>query len=1193
MRLTKPPFYCDANDPSSRKERLETVLSVWLFPRLVHAAERGIPPQGTSLSAEELALWLAILRVATPVPPRHHVEGLRIWARPQGLSIGDLERDGVVLIVGDQVAVRGQLPVLGYHGSRWSLLVPARIDGQDTQAILEKRFQNVQAHGGDVIAWGTWGTRETCTDSIAPLVFDALSAPPDELARLWKISLALDLEYRFLSALPDAPARALANLLAKELEAAAEQLTLERDLRLLRFALGAADAAPTIPPLPLPASRFAQLLAVENFFEHARHQFSDWYYDSVARALARLTADPFALGNVLLKLEPCSALISALDAIWLDRQELIAIYAWHPAYHAEGAFLLLQLQQQTVFGYQSKPIDFSEEWLEAQQLGRELLFLNDRPLDWDSLVALGIHDESGAIRRRHSPMAGIDRGKAQYEGAALWARAVADEGRAQHYIEALEKHFQARAPHSDAAFVFSLRLLHPLRESGQAALATRLATAIVEGYAAMLALDAGPLAIPTVLSAYGELLASLRESLDAGGAAWRRFLQPFDSADYLQRALDEQSNTSRSSSGPSFVVPQILRAHAEVLVALALAVHDGFEEPLLAALALYDADRKAGLHVAAFTWMSLARVTGFARPVGEPVFVGIGRLFGRVAGKPRWLQTFISAESEPYVLASIAAGLDASHPLAKAIRPKLRGLVNALLAPEQAAAFGYTLELAHLFEQAGIPRDSERLARRALQILEQLPQGVRDTYRPVAWAQLAGALAQQQLWPEVLPFEPQGDLVVVSPQARFIENMRALALMEAGRHGEAEAVLHHVLAADPGNTVALVNMTALHLRAGHPEKAIEACDRAKPVLLGKDRDLVLANEREARQQLEARPPLHPPPQKSRRRARPRAPKALARERVPAAPSQDVAPETGGEAEPSSDRKLAEKPVRVAAPADEGIDIAIITALPEEHEAVMALLHSVRDPPQVESPFPNRFVWKLGKIRNHDGTGTFKVVLGQAQRSGNMDTLIAAMRTIDRWSPRFLLFSGIAGGLSREGLKQGDIVLSESIWFYEYGKHTRKYRPRHRNFTPDLGLLNSARGFARNTHEWKACNANAPAKDHVPKCLAGLIGSGDKVLDNLKPAFVRQVLSARPEIQAVEMEAAGAGAAIQNACEEGRAIGFMMIRGISDIPKDGANASGSGTQERDDWKPYASAIAAQFIVSWISSSAWPYPPRSAA
>jgi adenosylhomocysteine nucleosidase len=1178
MKITEP-YQGEAADPNSRKRRLETVLSAWRFPRLAYyCGERPTPPTATALTAEELVLWLEILRVAEPLPPRHHVDGLRTYARLHGLHVEDLERDGTLLILGDQVAVQGQLPGLGFLGYHWSLLVPAQVDGEATEAVLRKRFQNLDVHDDEVIAWGSW---ENCTDSIAPLVRDALSASPDELARLWKLSLALNIEYRFLPALPAAPAKALADLLGKELEAAADGLTLEKDIRLLRFAVGQADAPTALPPLQLPASRFAGLLAVEDFFEHARHRYSDWYYDSVARALARV-ADAFALGNVLLKLEPGSALIAALDAVWLDHPEFIATYAWHPAFQAEGAFTLLQLQQRNGIGYQANQLELGDEWLQAQRLGRELLLLGDPSKDAASLIALGIHDERKALGRRHHGVAGIDRGKAQYDGTALWADAVSDPARSEHYVVALDKHFRGRVWQPDAALVFALRLLAPLRESGQGALATRLATAIVGAYVAALALDAGALAIPTVLAAYGELLASLSASLDADGEVWRLFLRPFDAVDYLQRALDDQTEQTTSNNSPSFTVPQVLRAHAEVLVALAGAV-DAFEDPLAAALALYDADRKAGLHVAAFSWMQLARITSYsARPVGEPLFVAIGRLFARVAGGAPWLDAFLRSESEPHVLAGILAGLGPSHPLAGTIRPKLAARIEALLAEENGVALGHALELANLLRQADMPHESEQLARRALDVVGGLPRGVHDTYTPVARAQLAGALAQQSLWPELLTFEPQGNLIVVSPQSRFIENMRALALMESGKPGDAEGILRRILEAEPTNAVALVNFTALYLRAENWPKVIEASERARPMLSGDDRDRALINEALAREQLQD--PYG-------------ATNLVASLSESAAKRQDVLDllqrlRRGGQGAPPVAPEVVAADVPDAPEArDESVDIAIVTALPEEYEAVRERLVDPRLARTGEGRFANFYGWQLGRIRKSDGGSDYTVALATTGRAGNLDAFYAIMQTIERWNPRVVLFSGIAGGLKRDALAQGDIVLAETIWHYDYGKIVNgTYEPRHRDYPTHSGLLNQGRIFGRASVVWRDCGLIPPAHAHIPKCLWGLIGSGDKVIDDLEPAFIQSILKARRELQAVEMEAAGAGAAIQKAQERGFPVAFMMVRAISDMPKEHPDASGAGTQERDEWKKYASALAAQFVVSWVASDAWPFPPR---
>ena len=190
-----------------------------------------------------------------------------------------------------------------------------------------------------------------------------------------------------------------------------------------------------------------------------------------------------------------------------------------------------------MFGYRGQRLDLKEEWLAAQRLGRELMLLGDQTTDWPSLVALGIEDESQAIRRRHYGVAGIDRNKAQYDGEALWAEAVSSAERGPHLVAALERYFQARGEYSDAAIIFALRLVGALRRSGQAALATRLATAIVDYYTANLELGPRFRFFSSVLPACGTLLAELYYALRADAVTWQKLLRPFDPVKDLELAL--------------------------------------------------------------------------------------------------------------------------------------------------------------------------------------------------------------------------------------------------------------------------------------------------------------------------------------------------------------------------------------------------------------------------------------------------------------------------------------------------------------------------------------------------------------------------------------------------------------------------------------------------------------------------------
>lgn len=74
---------------------------------------------------------------------------------------------------------------------------------------------------------------------------------------------------------------------------------------------------------------------------------------------------------------------------------------------------------------------------------------------------------------------------------------------------------------------------------------------------------------------------------------------------------------------------------------------------------------------------------------------------------------------------------------------------------------------------------------------------------------------------------------------------------------------------------------------------------------------------------------------------------------------------------------------------------------------------------------------------------------------------------------------------------------------------------------------------------------------------------------LRAGFTGHNYCSAHKINAVEMEGAGAAAAIEQAGSQGISTRFMMIRGISDLPR--AKGKNKGRKERDDWKPYASDV----------------------
>jgi len=193
-------------------------------------------------------------------------------------------------------------------------------------------------------------------------------------------------------------------------------------------------------------------------------------------------------------------------------------------------------------------------------------------------------------------------------------------------------------------------------------------------------------------------------------------------------------------------------------------------------------------------------------------------------------------------------------------------------------------------------------------------------------------------------------------------------------------------------------------------------------------------------------------------------------------------------------------------------------------------------------------------------------------------------------------SGFLSVKLRHDLKIGDVVIADTIYGYEYGKLGKKFIPRNNwSYKTDLGLLNGAVAYSLNT-KWLENIITVPNGKRKARVITGEVASGDKVVDNPNNEFFMKVLKNWPNIRAVEMEGAGVSTAIENAQAKKEPVGFMMIRGISDIPRelfekekrDVRKEELSGAQERDKCKTFAAATAAAFTIGYIESGL-PIPP----
>jgi nucleoside phosphorylase len=275
-----------------------------------------------------------------------------------------------------------------------------------------------------------------------------------------------------------------------------------------------------------------------------------------------------------------------------------------------------------------------------------------------------------------------------------------------------------------------------------------------------------------------------------------------------------------------------------------------------------------------------------------------------------------------------------------------------------------------------------------------------------------------------------------------------------------------------------------------------------------------------------------------------------------------------------------------------VDIAILTALPEEYEAMYERLEDPR-PFAGSAALPNQYSWVTGTVTSPT-QGAYRVLLALAG-AGIEAALLAARTTTDGFRPDSVLLVGVAGAVD-DRLHLGDVVVSERVFGYEYGEVHHGFHPRpDLSFPTDQSVASAARTLATRHQAWHlTITTPAPGKSRRrPQVVVGAVASGNKVVDNLGDAAFAPVLELWPGLVAVEMEALGMVRAIDDARERGFIGHFAMIRGISDRPVRAGDPKTRVRQsgQRQRWKAHAAATAAAFTVRLIQTS-WPRPPTSA-
>ncbi|MFA5054937.1 MAG: hypothetical protein WC562_02025 [Dehalococcoidia bacterium] len=257
-----------------------------------------------------------------------------------------------------------------------------------------------------------------------------------------------------------------------------------------------------------------------------------------------------------------------------------------------------------------------------------------------------------------------------------------------------------------------------------------------------------------------------------------------------------------------------------------------------------------------------------------------------------------------------------------------------------------------------------------------------------------------------------------------------------------------------------------------------------------------------------------------------------------------------------------------------VDFAILLPIPEEYMAMVSRIEPSDSSLSLDQTMPSKY----GKI------GKFNVV---CINSGKGEGYTSAVLTwvLLKYEPKFVLLVGIAGSLGH--LDRGDIAVVSYV-FALYGKtEDKKFVHQFEcDWKPDAYLIKHALLFIKEPNQTWVKNIRVSRPDGnstiFPKAEDVWIASSDLVIDDIEDPIFREIKAAATrqdiEIDAVEMEGAGAGAAAY--VSRGR---LLMIRSISD-----KCGEGLGWRQRKVWKEYACDTVASFVEEFLKYLPEQYP-----
>ncbi len=248
-----------------------------------------------------------------------------------------------------------------------------------------------------------------------------------------------------------------------------------------------------------------------------------------------------------------------------------------------------------------------------------------------------------------------------------------------------------------------------------------------------------------------------------------------------------------------------------------------------------------------------------------------------------------------------------------------------------------------------------------------------------------------------------------------------------------------------------------------------------------------------------------------------------------------------------------------------VDFLIVTALPEERDAVIKKLGRTRKIQSEGIP-----TYYLGSVKPYVRKGVYRVAVTMLSHMGNVESAQHTTQVIQHLQPANVFMVGIAAGFKSK-VNLGDVLIADQVFYYEEQKQTpSKNELRPRVYEVDSLLLDRAKNYNESVwHELvESERPNESDNTDKPRVHFAPIAVGEKVVADEASASELQGIHAK--ISGIEMESFGVALAAANAPERPR---FLAVRGISDY----ANST-----KNDNWHLYAADVAASFAVGFIKS-----------